>query len=525
MIELARWLKDVSFPGRPWLLLGKGPTFSRRSEFDLGSFNRIGLNHVVREVPVDIAHVIDVDVVAACAQALPANARWLLMPRFPHVDCKPDPARPLESFFTSHPVLQDFTQRGRLVWYDLRNKTCPVLGAAPPIKVRFFSSEAALQVLARLGAKVVRSLGIDGGRSYSKTFADVQQTTLLANAQPSFDIQFREIERIVRENGLDYHSLIPPMRVFVGGDESEQVAARVLEHTIRKHASGPVEVTIMRDLRIPVPKDPENRARTKFSFFRFKIPELCGYRGRALYVDSDMLVFKDIAELWQIPFGERKILCSFQASPPPAWKDSSWFHPGRQFSVMLLDCDRLPWRIEEIIRGLDERRFTYADLLFRMCLVKSEEIGEDLPAHWNHLETYEPGRTALVHFTVVPTQPWKTDDTPLDGLWMEAYGEAVAAGAVDPKQVREGIQKGWYKASLEPALAKAPAFWSWVDPDSKPVSDREARLQSAEREIARLQDEIDSMRRSWTWRVGRLLTKPLDLLARRPGGSESSASG
>src|SRR4030095_15062948 len=144
MIELARWLQDVSFPGRPWLLLGKGPTFSRRSEFDLGSFNRIGLNHVVREVPVDIAHVIDVDVVADCAHALPENARWLLMPRSPHVDCKPDPARPLESFFATHPVLQDFEQRGRLVWYDLRNKTCPVLGAAPPIKVRFFRSAAAL---------------------------------------------------------------------------------------------------------------------------------------------------------------------------------------------------------------------------------------------------------------------------------------------------------------------------------------------------------------------------------------------
>src|SRR5262245_42863617 len=145
MIELARWLQDAVFPGRPWLLLGKGPTFSRRHEFELASFNRIGLNHVVREVSVDIAHVIDVAVVAACAQALPANAQWLLMPRFPHVACRPDPARPLESFFASHPVLQDFEQRGRLVWYDLRNKTCPVLGTAAPIKVRFFSSEAALQ--------------------------------------------------------------------------------------------------------------------------------------------------------------------------------------------------------------------------------------------------------------------------------------------------------------------------------------------------------------------------------------------
>ena len=51
-----------------------------------------------------------------------------------------------------YPVLRDFAARGRLVWYDLRSKTCPVLGKAPPLKVRFFSSEAALRLLARLGA-------------------------------------------------------------------------------------------------------------------------------------------------------------------------------------------------------------------------------------------------------------------------------------------------------------------------------------------------------------------------------------
>src|SRR5688572_15432536 len=136
MIELARWLQDVRFADRPWLLLGKGPTFARRGEFDLAAFNRLGLNHVAREIPVDIAHVIDVDVLPAIAAALPQNAQWLLMPRYPHVHNRPDPNRPLESFFAEHPVLRDFADRGRLVWYDLRNKTCPVRGDGAPIKVR-----------------------------------------------------------------------------------------------------------------------------------------------------------------------------------------------------------------------------------------------------------------------------------------------------------------------------------------------------------------------------------------------------
>ena len=525
MIEFARWLQEVRFPDRPWLMLGKGPTFARRGEFDLAGWNRIGLNHVAREMPVDIAHVIDLDVLPAIAAALPQNAQWLLMPRYPHVNCRPDPQRPLESFFAEHPVLRDFADRGRLVWYDLRNKSCPVRGEGAPIKVRFFSSEAALRILARLGAKVVRTLGIDGGRSYSRAFADAEGTRL-ANQQPSFDLQFGQFDQIVQETGIDFESLIPPMRIFVGGDETEHVAAKVLEYTIRQHASGPVAITIMRDYVIPVPKDPKNRARTKFSFYRFRIPELSRYRGRALYVDSDMQVFRDVAELWQLPFGARKILCTRQDHPPAAWKDHSWFKPGRQFSVMLLDCERLPWRIDEVIRGLDEGRYAYGNLLFEMCLVRPDEIGDDMPTRWNHLETYVPGETALTHFTVVPTQPWKTDATPLNELWMRAYEDAVAAGAVDPQHVRDGIQKGYYKRGLAAALAHAPAFWSWTDPDAgKAAAPRAAGVAAgsdAAREVEQLQQQLRELRGSWTWRLGRMLTKPLDLL--RGGSRHDDAS-
>ncbi len=527
MIDLATWLQQPPFEPRPWLLLGKGPTFARRGEFDLSRYHLLGLNHVVREQPVAIAHAIDVDVVAACAEALPRNAQWLVMPRYPHVANRPDPARPLESFFGSLPVLQHFAARGRLVWYDLQNKTCPARGTAPPLHVRFFSSEVALQLVARLGAKVVRSLGIDGGRAYSSAFRDLQHETLLANGQPSFDLQFRELERIAAEHALDWSSLIEPMRIFIGGDETEDVAARVLEHTIREHASGPVAITIMRDYEIPVPKDPRNRPRTKFSFYRLRIPELCGYRGRALYLDSDMQVFRDVAELWRIPFGERRLLCTFQPSPPAAWQHNPSFEPGRHYAVMLLDSERLPWRVEDIVRDLDEGRYSYEDLMHRMCLVPPEQIGEDVPVEWNHLETHVPGTTALTHFTVVPTQPWKTDATPLNELWMAAYARAVAAGCIDPDQVRRGVEQGWYKPGLLPALANAPASWSWkpaaaatgataaADAPAAPAGADAERLRRAQGEIERLRREIDALRRSWTWRVGRMLTKPLAVFSRR----------
>lgn len=310
------------------------------------------------------------------------------------------------------------------------------------------------------------------------------------------------------------------MRIFVGTDATQDVATRVLEFTIREHATGAVEVVPMKDLDIPRPKDKKNRPRTGFSMFRFVIPKLCGYRGRALYVDADMQVFADVAELWRIPFGSRKILCTHQAEPPAAWKHNSFFRPGRQFSVMLLDCARLPWDIEEIVRGLDEERYTYPQLMFEMCLVQPDEIGDDLSPAWNCLEHYTPGVSKLVHYTVVPTQPWKTDDNPLNDVWMAAYRRAVAAGVVPPHEVLDGIRAGHLKPSLADALHAAPTevlLQAIQHSNRRPAPGSEAgddlrlrqQLRTTQNELEQVRADLTSVRNSWTWRLGRAVTRPL----------------
>lgn len=453
MIEFTQWIGRTGFPDRPWLVLGKGPTFSRRDEFDLGAYNLLSLNHVVNELKVDIAHAIDVDVVEACGRTLATNCDWLLMPRVPHVQAQRS-LRPLEDFVESIPVLREIDRAGRLVWYNA--ETAQAHPDSPVIEVKHFSSEAALNLLATMGVKNVRSLGIDGGQAYSSAFGSLNTTSRLANGAPSFDAQFREIERIVRLHGLDYRPLIEPVRVFVGADESQLIAARVLEYSIRKHTDLPVRVWPMLDITAPTPRSRANRPRTSFSFSRFLIPELAGRRGRAIYLDADMLVFGDIRELADAPFNGHHLLCTRQDVPPAAWTDSAWFHPGPQMSVMVLDCESLDWDIERIIDGLDAGRYSYADLLFRMCVVPPERVDSTLPPVWNHLEHFEAGQTRLLHFTVVPTQPWKSGKNPLGQLWMETYAEAVAAGAVAPLEVERALRQGHVRPELAAALKSAP---------------------------------------------------------------------
>ncbi|MFM8304377.1 MAG: glycosyltransferase, partial [Actinomycetota bacterium] len=455
MLELTDWFRRANLPSVPWLLLGKGPTFDRRHQFDLSGYNLFALNHVVRELPVDVAHIIDVDVVGECAQQLVSNARWVLMPRYPHLHSA-HAHRALEDWFDDYPVLRELDERGRLVWYNLA-ESGPVQDGSPVIVSRYFSSEAALSILGHLGVTSVRSLGVDGGRAYARTFSALEDETLLTNNATSYDVQFDRLHTVCETFAIDYRPLVEPLRIFVGVEESQLVAYRVLEYSIRKTASIPVEVTPMLDLPHRVPRDAANRPRTSFSFARFAIPGLCGYQGRALYLDADMLVLGDVAELAELAFGDHPVLVSASHGTEQWSGHEPVDNFGAQQAVMLLDCGRLSWDVDEIVDGLDEGRYSYRDLMADLCIVDRVQVAADIPAEWNDLEHYDPGSTRLVHFTVVPTQPWKVDGHPLDDLWMAWYGEAVEAGAVPPEEVESLVVVGDVKPSLRAALRRAPA--------------------------------------------------------------------
>jgi hypothetical protein len=296
--DIIRWAQSFDINAKPWLILGKGPSYDRAKDIDRADFYTCSLNHAVRQHPVDLAHIIDIDVVEACQDVLERNARTLVLPYFPHVNHDPT-RRSIEDFIGEMPVLQSMRRQGRLVWYNLSSAGRRV-GHSPVITANFFSAEAAVGVLASCGARTIRSLGIDGGSSYAATYKDLEGVTLLTNKHTSFDRQFERIAKTVCATGIFYAPLHKeaPVRVFVGTDRSQALAARVLEYSIKRRASMSVDVVPMCDLPVPTPRDSANRPRTGFSFARFLIPSLCAYRGRAIYRDADVLVFDDIVKLW-----------------------------------------------------------------------------------------------------------------------------------------------------------------------------------------------------------------------------------
>jgi len=239
------------------------------------------------------------------------------------------------------------------------------------------------------------------------------------------------------------------IRVFVGcapdGQDAESQA--VLEYTLRLHSSRRVEITWMRLSRNPASpfySDPALGTgwrtelwATPFSGFRWAVPALCDFEGRAIYMDSDVIVRADIAELWDQRFEPGKAVMAKRS--------------GR-FCVSLWHCGRAARWLRHIdVLGSDPGSHRAMTRLF----AKHANLVQRFAGDWNcldgerHPDLSDPAVKAI-HYTSMPHQPhlararqrlaargrkhwfdgtaaphWRPD---LTALFDRLLGEAIAAG-------------------------------------------------------------------------------------------------
>lgn len=234
-----------------------------------------------------------------------------------------------------------------------------------------------------------------------------------------------------------------PLRIYVGTEDEQLLPFAVLGFTIRKHASVPVEILPLhqviesRGFVVPTPAAVGNVAHTPFSFQRFAIPELNGYKGIAIYMDSDMVVFRDVAQLPAYLSADAQVAAA--AEPADSGRKS-------QISVMVLNCAKLDWDVRRVVSDLDRGVFTYRQLYSNLPIASKFE--RSIPHVWNDLERHTPGTSALTHFTDMETQPWLTTESPLTTMWCSCLLEAIEAGAVTAARVHEEVARGWLRPSL-----------------------------------------------------------------------------
>jgi len=207
-------------------------------------------------------------------------------------------------------------------------------------------------------------------------------------------------------------------RLFVGTEPAMWAANRVLQKSAEMHSSEAIQWRWMSSdtseewrgwQRGEIGRDGWG---TGFSCFRWAVPELCKFEGRAIYLDADILVLGDLVELWQTAMSRG--VCSL--SP-------------HETSVMLFDCKRFAslkgWPSMAEMKQLKWRSRNYGELVSRHGLF------EALDSSWNCLDGkgYRDGVTKLIHYTDRTTQPWRPHpdrfvyrahpDAKMERLWWE----------------------------------------------------------------------------------------------------------
>jgi hypothetical protein len=195
------------------------------------------------------------------------------------------------------------------------------------------------------------------------------------------------------------------IRIFIGFDPHEVVAYNVLAHSINRRASRPVSITplMLSQLGDLMWRERNPLQSTEFSFSRFLTPYLAGYEGWAMFMDCDMLVLDDMANLFDLCDDRYAVMCvkhdhvpeeeiKFLGAVQTKYEKKNWS------SVMLFNCAKCTALTPEYVNtasGLDLHRFRWLD---------DEELIGEIPHRWNHLVDYDPPALASelsnIHFTI-----------------------------------------------------------------------------------------------------------------------------
>lgn len=196
-----------------------------------------------------------------------------------------------------------------------------------------------------------------------------------------------------------------PLKIFIGYDHRQPISYTVLHHSIVSRASRPVSIVPLVLHSLPITR----AGLTPFTYSRFLVPYLVDYGHWALFLDADMLVLDDIANLFDLADDTKKVMVVKNPNLKFEWA-----------SMMLFNSSRC--------RELTPDYVSTANGLHMIKWAQDHEIGE-LPAEWNHCIGYDAPRfdAKLAHFTQgIPVWP-ETKGCEYTKEWETAAKESMSA--------------------------------------------------------------------------------------------------
>jgi lipopolysaccharide biosynthesis glycosyltransferase len=210
-----------------------------------------------------------------------------------------------------------------------------------------------------------------------------------------------------------------PIPIFVGYDPREAIAYHVCSNSIIRNSSVPVAIVPVALNLFQDYTETHTDGSNQFIYSRFLVPHLMDYQGWAIFIDGDMVVRGDIAELWNMRDETKDVMVvkhDYKTRMTEKYLGSkNEDYPRKNWSsVILWNCRSFPNRklttkFVQQSTGSELHRFSW--------LVDSR-IGT-LPPEWNWLpDEYGPNESAkLLHYTLGTPCFHEFADTPQGNEW------------------------------------------------------------------------------------------------------------
>jgi len=210
-----------------------------------------------------------------------------------------------------------------------------------------------------------------------------------------------------------------PIPVFVGYDPREAIAYHTCVNSIIRNSSRPVAIVpvalnLFRDYA-----ETHTDGSNHFIYTRFLVPYLMEYQGWAIFIDGDMIVRGDIAELWDLKQYTKDAMVvkhdyktrmkeKYLGSPNEDYPRKNWS------SVILWNCNAI--RNRQLNPEFVQK--STGAFLHRFSWIEDSRLGE-LPPEWNWLpDEYGANPNAkLLHYTLGTPCFDEFKHTPMNEHW------------------------------------------------------------------------------------------------------------
>ncbi len=223
------------------------------------------------------------------------------------------------------------------------------------------------------------------------------------------------------------------IKLFIGtSDWEDEWIERIYLYSLFKNTKEKLDITFLR------PKMFKNWTRrgwgTPFTNFRYAVPELCNFEGKAIYTDCDQLNFRDIDDLWNIDLEGCAYGMVWDALQDNGmtWRATDLARGWYSDSVILMDCAKAKDHvasIEEIANFDGNYKWHWITEIGNPLVEKVEGVIKRLDPRWNSFDgrntsfkpkdmdkQYQPKFEIddiwHLHFTTLSTQPWHPKYSP-----------------------------------------------------------------------------------------------------------------